>query len=85
MSDGSYKIDYRLLPQQPGNFLLPLYEGHPLHPYGAASMPLHVDSDMDNVTIAVPEASTQQVQAFKNLIQEQEQSSQPAANSNPSN
>lgn len=81
----SFDMDYRLLPQPPGSFSLPQYEGHPLHPYGAASMPLHVDSDMENVTIAVPEAGPQEVQAFKNLVQEQEQSSPPAANANPSN
>jgi hypothetical protein len=51
----SMDVDYQLRVQPIGSPPAPLYDSHPLHLYGSASVPLHVDSDMDGVTIAVPE------------------------------
>jgi len=53
----------------------PQYEGKPRHFYGAASKPLHVEGDMDGVTIEVPEPTAKEAQIFK-AMQEQEQQNQ---------
>jgi hypothetical protein len=71
-------VDYQLLQQQPGSSPSPpQYDSHPRHLYGSASKPLHVDGDMDGVTIAVPEPSAEEAQTFKNALQQQEQQNQP--------
>ena len=69
----SYDVDYELLPDPQGAIAPPIYTSHPRHLYGSASMPLHVDGDMDGVTIAVPEPSPKEAQAYKNALQQQEQ------------
>ena len=56
----------------------PQYEGKPHHFYGAASKPLHVEGDMDGVTIEVPEPTAKEAQMFK-AMQEQEQQNQSGA------
>jgi len=76
----SADADYELLPQQPGSLSPPQYSGHPRHFYGYASKPLHVDGDMDAITIAVPEPTAKEAQTFKDAIEQQElqnQSSSP--------
>jgi hypothetical protein len=70
-------VDYELRPQQPGSMLSPpQYDSHPRHFYGSASIPLHVDGDMDGVTIAVPEPTADEAQAYRNALQQQEQHNQ---------
>lgn len=55
----------------------PQFESHPLRVYGSASMPLHVDGDMDRLTLAVPEPTPKQEQLFHDLIRQQEQQQPP--------
>jgi hypothetical protein len=72
----SADFDYELRPQQPGSSPSPpQYDSHPRHLYGSASIPLHVDDDMDGVTIAVPEPSADEAQAYKEALQRQEHQS----------
>ncbi len=72
----STDIDYQLRPQQPGSALPPQYDAHPRHLYGSASIPLHVDSDIDGVIIAVPEPTAKEAKAFKDALQQQEEQAQ---------
>jgi hypothetical protein len=73
----SADIDYELRPQQPGSGPSPpQYDSHPRHLYGSASIALHVDGDLDGVTIAVPEPSADEAQAYKEALQRQEQHNQ---------
>ncbi len=69
----SSDVDYELLPQPSGANGPPQYTSHPRHLYGLASMPLHVDGDMDAVILAVPEPSAKEAQSYKNAMQQQEQ------------
>jgi hypothetical protein len=78
-SPTSADVDYQLLPQQPGSLSPPQYDGHPRHFYGYASKPLHVDGDMDAVTIAVPEPTAKEAQTFKDAIERQEQRNQSSS------
>jgi hypothetical protein len=71
VSPMSMDVDYQLRAQAIGSPSPTLYDGHPLHPYGSASIPLHVHGDMDGVTIAVPEPTAKEAQAFKNALQQQ--------------
>jgi hypothetical protein len=64
----SADVDYQLLPQPIGSPSPPLYESHPLHLYGSASIPLHVGSDIDGVTIAVPEPTAKEAQVLKDAL-----------------
>jgi hypothetical protein len=73
----SADVDYDLMPQQPGSSPSPpQYDSHPRHLYGSASKPLHVDGDMDGVTIAVPEPTAKEAQVFKDALQREEQQNQ---------
>lgn len=72
-------IDYVQLPQTQHTAGPPAYDGKPRHFYGSASMPLHVEGDIDNVTIAVPEPTAQEAQRMKSLVDQQEQQDHPAA------
>lgn len=63
-SPASADVDYELLPQQGDTMSPPQYNAHPWHFYGSASKPLHVDGDMDGVTIAVPESTAKGAQTF---------------------
>jgi hypothetical protein len=56
----------------------PQYESKPRHFYGSASKPLHVEGDMEGVTIEVPEPTAKEAQMFK-AMQEQEQQNQTGA------
>jgi hypothetical protein len=78
-------VEYELLPQPPGSGVsVPQYNSHMRHLYGAASMPLHVNGNMDGVTIAVPEPTAKQAQAFKDAIEQEEQRNQsPPASVTP--
>jgi hypothetical protein len=69
----SADVDYELLPDPHGAVAPPQYTSHPRHLYGSASMSLHVDGDMDGVTLAVPEPTAKEAQTYKNLLQQQEQ------------
>jgi hypothetical protein len=76
MSFMSADVDYQLLPQQPGSSAFPpQYDGHVLHLYGSASKPLHVDGDVDGVTIAVPEPTAEESRVFKDALRQQQNQS----------
>ena len=75
----SADVDYQLLPQQPGSLSPPQHNSHPRHFYGYASKPLHVDGDMDGVTIAVPEPTAKEAQMFKDAIERQQQQNQSSS------
>jgi hypothetical protein len=76
MSSMSADVDYQLLPQQPGSSAFPpQYDSHVLHLYGSASKPLHVDGDMDGVTIAVPEPTAEESRVFKDALRQQQNQS----------
>ena len=75
----SADVDYQPLPQPPGSLSPPQYNSRPRHFYGYASKPLHVDVDMDGVTIAVPEPTAQETQTFKDAIERQEQRTQSSS------
>ena len=75
-SPTSADVDYQLLPRQRGSPSPPQYNSHPRHFYGYASKPLHVDGDMDGITIAVPEPTAKEAQIFKDAIERQEQQNQ---------
>jgi hypothetical protein len=77
MSPMSADVDYELRPQPTGSLSPPLYESRPLHLYGSASIPLHVYSDMDGVTIAVPEPTAKEAQALKDAYRQQGDQTQP--------
>ncbi len=51
----------------------PQFEGKPRHFYGSASKPLHVEGDMQGVTIEVPEPTAKEVQMFKAMEEQQQQ------------
>ena len=79
-SPGSADVDYLPIPQQEGIIGSPQFNTRVRHRYGATSVPLHVDRDMDGVIIAVPEPTAKEVQAYKEMMQQQEnqQSQTPA-------
>ncbi len=62
-------VEYELLPPLPGFMGPPRLDAHVLHSYGTASKPLHVDRDMDRLTIAVPEPAPKDAQAQQNGVQ----------------
>jgi hypothetical protein len=72
-------VDQKLLAQSPGGASSPSPDNPAIHLYGAASMPLHVDGDMDNVTISLPEPTATEVQDFRKQFQPHGQQSQTAA------
>lgn len=76
----SADVDYQLLPQQPGALSSPQYNSRPRHFYGYASKSLHVDGDMDGVTIAVPEPTAKEAQTFKDALERQEHQNQSPHN-----
>ena len=78
-SSMSADVDFIQIQQTENNSGPPGYNSKPLHLYGTASKPLHVDSDMEGVTIAVPEPTAQEAQMMKNLINQQEQQNQIGA------
>jgi hypothetical protein len=78
-SSMSGDVDYIRIPQPRSDVLQPpQYEGKTRHIYGSASMWLHVEGDMNAVTIEVPEPSAKEAQMFK-ALQEQEQQNQTGA------
>jgi hypothetical protein len=72
-------VDQKLLAQSPGGTSSPSPDNPAIHLYGAAYMPLHVDGDMDNVTISLPEPTATEVQDFRKQFQPHGQQSQTAA------
>jgi hypothetical protein len=79
-SPTSADIDYQSIPQ-PGSPAVPQYKSHLRHLYGSVSKPLHVDGDMDGVTIAAPEPTAREAQIFKAALEEEQrrQSARPDA------
>jgi hypothetical protein len=78
-SGASADVDYIPTPRPPSDIPEPpRYEAKIRHLYGAVSQSIHVDGDMERVTIAVPEPTPQEAQAFK-AMQEQEQRNQTVA------
>jgi hypothetical protein len=73
----SADVDYVQIPQPHDPISPPQYRANPRHFYGSASMPLHVDGDMDAVTISVPEPTPKENQMYKEAKQEQQ--NHPAA------
>lgn len=69
----SFDVDFVPLPHigsSPG----PLqYDIHARHMYGSASMPLHVDGDIDGLTIAVPEPTPKEKQFYEDAVRQQQQ------------
>jgi hypothetical protein len=55
------------------------YDSPAVHLYGNTSMPLHVNTDMSGVTLALPEATPEELQAFKDAIHQHEPQNQTAA------
>ena len=78
-SSGSADVDYVQVPQPHDPAAPPQYQSNPRHFYGAASMPLHVDGDMDGVTISVPEPTPKEAQMFKDVMRQQGQGTQTAS------
>lgn len=74
-SPASADVDYVALPRQHGNLEPPQFSTHPRHLYGSTSKPLHVDGDMDGVTLAVPEPTAKEAQIYKDAMQLEEQNS----------
>jgi hypothetical protein len=73
-------VDEKLLALQSGGpSATPPADSPALHLYGAASMPLHVDGDMGNVTISLPEPTATELQDFRKQFQPHGQQSQTAA------
>jgi hypothetical protein len=80
-SPTSADVDYQSIPQS-GSSLPPQYKSHLRHLYGAVSKPLHVDGNMDGVTIAAPEPTAKEAQMFKDAL-EKEQRRESAPPDNP--
>jgi hypothetical protein len=72
-SPTSADVQYELLPHQPGSLSPPQYKTHLRHLYGSVSKPLHVDGDMDGVTIAAPEPTAEETQALMKAFREDRQ------------
>lgn len=75
----SADVDYVQIPQPHASIAPPQYRANPRHFYGSASMPLHVNGDMDAVIISVPEPTPKEDQMYKDAIRQQEQQNHPAA------
>jgi hypothetical protein len=54
-----------------GGFQSPQFDAKITHLYGGASTALHVDGDVDGVTIAVPAPTTKEIQMYQELMQQQ--------------
>lgn len=78
-SPSSADVDDQLLQQQPRGMSSPQYKPFPRHFYGYASKPLHVDGDMDGVTIAVPEPKAKEAQIFKDAPEQEEHQNQSSS------
>lgn len=69
---GSADVDYLPVPRPEGSMGPPQFNTRVLHQYGAASISLHVDRDLDGVTLTVPEPTEKEAQMFKELMRQQE-------------
>lgn len=69
----SADVDYVPTTQQNGGTALPQYNANPLHFYGMTTVPLHVDGDMDGVTIPVPEPTAKEAQMYREIQRQQEE------------
>jgi hypothetical protein len=79
-SPTSSDVDYVPLPRtQGGDPGPPQYRTNPRHLYGSGSKPLHVDGDMDGVTLAVPEPTPKEAQMYKDAMRQQEQENHTTA------
>jgi len=75
----SADVDYVQTPQPHDPVAPPQYRANPRHFYGSTSMPLHVDRDMDGITISVPEPTQKEAQMYSDAIRQQEQQNHTAA------
>ena len=72
-SDGAADVDFEPLARSPGSFGQPQFKMHTVHFYGRAAIPLHVEGDIDGVTIPVREPTAQEAKTLEQLLQEEEQ------------
>lgn len=84
--DGDYELSTRMAVDvdpsaldESGNLSASAYDSPAVHLYGAASMPLHVSTDMDGVTLALPEPTAEEVEAFRNAVHQQDPQNQTAS------
>jgi hypothetical protein len=56
---------------------LPQYDANAHRFYGYASQQLHVDGDMDNVILKVPEPTAEEAQMFKTIQQAEQNRNKP--------
>ena len=69
----SFDVDYLPAPHigtDPGP---PQFDPHRRHMYGSASMSLHVDGDIDRLTIPVPEPTAKETQFYQDVIRREQQ------------
>ena len=78
-SAGSIDVEYVPITQPGDQGAPPQFRAVPHHFFGSASMPLHVHSDLDGVTIAVPEPTPEEAQEFKDEMRRQERRNQSTA------
>ena len=71
-------VDYIQIAQPHDPLAPPQYRADPHHFYGFASMPIHVDGDMDGITISVPEPTPKEAQMYSDAIRQQEQQNHAA-------
>lgn len=71
-------VDYLALPRAGSDPGPQQYQSLSRHVYGSTSIPLHVNRDVDGVTLAVPEPTAKEAEMYKKVIQEQERQAQPA-------
>jgi len=71
-SFASADVEYVPAPRPQGDLGPPQFNAHPRHLYGPASKSLHVDGDLDGVTLPVPEPTAKEAQMYKDLLRQQE-------------
>jgi hypothetical protein len=72
----SADVDYVPIPRVSGTLGPPQFRPHVLHFYGSTSTPLHVDGDVDGLTIGVREPTAKEAEMYKNALQQEEQQDQ---------
>lgn len=81
-ADLSADVDYIPAPRAAGDHGPPQFNSQPRHFYGSASLAVHVDGDVDGLTITVPEPTPKEAQMFQDEMRRQQQQ-QPTATSDP--
>jgi hypothetical protein len=75
----SADVDYEPVVQPPGSLSPPQFSAHTFHFYGSASQSLHVEGEMEGVTIAVPEPTPKEAQDAQEMMRLEEQQEKPAS------